>query len=278
MLRLLRSFGPLEALMMEGAPGFVWAEDGRVLGNASIQRNPTRRDTWVVGNVATHPDFRNRGIGTSLMSTVIHYARMRGARHVALQVLEGNTAALRVYEKLGFRTVGAVAYYQRPAVRIQPVWHDVSAAPSVRVRRASWKDSDDVWQATRDNLPEELTYAEPFDRQVYRLGLRWSLANMLRGNAEQWLVAEDDGVFTGAVRTRVNFELSQHHVELMLPEQATTGHGIRLLGHALQRFEIYISKPLLAIQSRPHEPSHTALAAMGFRPTRTLLHMVLGIS
>src|SRR5690242_21802845 len=70
MIRMLRSYGPVEALIMEGAPGFVWIENGQLLGNASVQRNPIRRDTWIVGNVATHPAHRNRGIATALMSAV----------------------------------------------------------------------------------------------------------------------------------------------------------------------------------------------------------------
>jgi hypothetical protein len=130
-------------------------------------------------------------------------------------------------------------------------------------------------------MPDELTFAEPFDPRMYQLGLRWTVGNMLRGGPEQWLVAEDVrlgvGRFLGAVRTRVNFDLSQHHVELMLSERAITAHGIQLMERALKRFEIYISKPLLSIQSRPHEPSHAALAAMGFKPLRTLLHMVTGL-
>jgi hypothetical protein len=73
----------------------------------------------------------------------------------------------------------------------------------------------------------------------------------------------------------VNYELSQHNVELMLPAHATAAHGIALLEQALKHFEIYVAKPLLATQSRPHLPSHEALQAVGFKPTHTLIHMKL---
>ena len=275
MIHMLRSYGPLEALIMEGAPGFVWVEDGRVLGNASVQYNPARRGTWIIGNVATHPDYRNRGIGSALINTAVQFARARNARNLALQVMEGNAPAMHLYEKFGFQAQGAVTYYQRPSVRIQPIWHDVSSTHAVTVRKASWADRDNVWRATCHNMPDELAYADPFDPRTYRLGMRWSLSNMLNGNRERWWVAESGGQFMGALRTQVNFELSQHNVELMLPAYAAAGHGIALLEEALKYFEIYVAKPLLATQSRPHLPSHEALQALGFKPTRTLIHMRL---
>jgi len=275
MIRMLRNFGALESILMEGSPGFVWVEDGQILGNVGMQRNPTRRDTWVIGNVATHPAHRNRGIASALLSAIIHYAHVRGARHIALQVVEGNGPAQHLYEKHGFRAVGDVTYYRRTPVRVQPVWHDVSATGALAVRCAGWADGENVWRATRQNVPADLTYAEPFDERVYRLGLRWSLTNFFSGSPECWLVGEIGGRFAGAVRVRVNMEVSEHHVELMLDPESGEDDGIKLLEHALQHFEIYIGKPLLATQSRPHAASHTALQAMGFKPQRTLVHMLL---
>ncbi|HEY3341696.1 MAG TPA: GNAT family N-acetyltransferase, partial [Anaerolineae bacterium] len=170
MIRMLRSYGPLEALIMEGAPGFVWVEDGHVLGNASVQYNPTRRGTWIVGNVATHPAHRNRGIGSSLISAIIHFARQRHVKGLALQVVEGNMPAIHLYEKYGFQALGAVTYYQRQSVRVQPVWHEVSGTSDVLVRKASWSDRDNVWRAVGHNIPDELTYSDPFEPQMYQLG------------------------------------------------------------------------------------------------------------
>jgi ribosomal protein S18 acetylase RimI-like enzyme len=275
MIRMLRNYGPFESILMEGSPGFVWVEDGQVLGNVGMLRNPTRRDTWVIGNVATHPAHRNRGIASALLRAIIHYSHVRGARNIALQVVEGNRPAQHLYEKHGFHSVGAVAYYRRASVRVQPVWHDVSAVGALAVRRAGWIDSENVWGTSRLNVPEELTYSEPFDERVYRLGLRWSLANFFSGNPDRWLVGEAGGRFAGAVRTRVNMEASEHHVELMLAPETGEDRGIALLEQALKHFEIYIGKPLLATQSRPHEASHAALQAMGFKPQRTLVHMLL---
>src|SRR5258705_6662107 len=50
--------------------GFVWIENGKVVGNASISpaNLPTSMGTgYIIANVAVHPDYRRHGIAQSLM-------------------------------------------------------------------------------------------------------------------------------------------------------------------------------------------------------------------
>jgi GNAT superfamily N-acetyltransferase len=227
--------------------------------------------------VATHPDFRSRGIGYALMSAAVRHARMHGARHVALQVMEGNAPALRRYEKQSFRAVGAVTSYRRTSVRHQAAWRLVTAEAAPTIRAARWSDAAAVWDAARWNVPEELSFAEPFEPRLYQLGWRWSLRNFMNNQCEAWFIAEDNGRSLGALRLRINYEGAEHHLELMLTDGASEAHGAALLERALQHFETTLSKPILAMQSRPHEASHAALQSMGFKPQRTLLHMVLDL-
>jgi ribosomal protein S18 acetylase RimI-like enzyme len=51
-----------------------------------------------------HPDHRHKGIGTALMGKAEDWAKARGDRQVGLQVFVQNQAALRLYEKLGYRS------------------------------------------------------------------------------------------------------------------------------------------------------------------------------
>ena len=52
-----------------------------------------------------HQDFRNRGIGQALARAAVATAHRRGVRRVWLAVSPSNRAAVRVYEKCGFRFV-----------------------------------------------------------------------------------------------------------------------------------------------------------------------------
>ena len=279
LIHILRNYGITQSWMMQGSLGFVWIEDGRVLGNASIQRNATRRDTWIIGNVATHPDHRGRGIATAVTDACTRLAFRRGARHVALQVVAGNTPAFRMYRTLGFQPVGDVVHYHRPPVRSSPL-----AAPShpnnalrhtTTLRGATWRDKQAIWQLASCNTPDALTYSEPYDSDLYRLGLRWSFTNSLNGNPEKWWVVDGSAGLLGAVRTRVNFDGSEHHLELMTQKADDLQTATHLAHIGLHRFEDYLTKPIYAAQSWPHEATHAALEATGFRPSRHLVHMRL---
>jgi GNAT superfamily N-acetyltransferase len=54
-------------------------------------------------DLLTHPDHRNRGHGSTLISEMLRWSRTCGAQHAYLQVTVGNAPARHVYEKLGFR-------------------------------------------------------------------------------------------------------------------------------------------------------------------------------
>ncbi len=275
MLNQLRNYGVFEALSFGFGTGFVWVEEGEVVANASVQRNFTRRDTWMIGNVATRADLRNRGIGRAVVEACIQHAARKGARTLALQVDAHNKPALHLYEKAGFVRVGEVTHYLRPNARQSEI--EMSNSTDVPIRTARWSDRAAVWALTKHNIPDALTYAESFDNAVYRLGFQWSLTNSLNGNPEQWHVVQRNSAvgMAGAVRTRANIEGNSHHLELMLGDDATREDGIALIERGLTRLERYISKPVYAAQSLPHTASHDALPATGFVPKRTLVHMRL---
>ncbi len=56
-----------------------------------------------VGNIFTHPNYRRRGYGTACTSHVVEKLLTQGF-DVVLNVNETNAKAIRIYEKLGFRT------------------------------------------------------------------------------------------------------------------------------------------------------------------------------
>jgi len=62
-----------------------------------------------VYNVATMPEFRRRGYGEAVMRYALADAeRVRAPRPIVLQSTE---AGLRLYEKMGFRTVARFSVY-----------------------------------------------------------------------------------------------------------------------------------------------------------------------
>lgn len=58
-----------------------------------------------IQNLGVHPDFRDQGIGRALLSRALNGFHAIGCTHVQLEVTVQNSAAIRLYERYGFRRV-----------------------------------------------------------------------------------------------------------------------------------------------------------------------------
>jgi len=64
-------------------------------------------------SLATRPESRGLGVGAALLQAAMATARRRGCRVLRLEVRTDNAAAIRLYERAGFRRIGAYRrYYQ----------------------------------------------------------------------------------------------------------------------------------------------------------------------
>ena len=90
---------------LSGTPlaGYVWEQDGEIVGNASLIPYFVRgKRTYLIANVAVHPDFRRRGIARKLTRRLVKGLRAREAIQVWLHVRHDNIAAFDLYRSEGF--------------------------------------------------------------------------------------------------------------------------------------------------------------------------------
>jgi ribosomal-protein-alanine N-acetyltransferase len=84
--------------------------DGKVVGMIVIW---LIADEAHVATLATHPDFRRRGIARSLLSYALRHLIEEGARSSFLEVRESNLAAQAMYRKFGYEQTGRRPRYYR---------------------------------------------------------------------------------------------------------------------------------------------------------------------
>ena len=63
-------------------------------------------DAWHIMNVAVDPDHRGRGVGTMLLDRLFELTADDARRGYTLEVRVSNATAIRLYERLGFRSRG----------------------------------------------------------------------------------------------------------------------------------------------------------------------------
>ena len=100
------------ALWLEQPPGLtvVLEEDGELLGTAKMGPNrPGRGDHVGTASFMVAPAARGRGVGRRLAAYVVDWHRQQGFRGIQFNaVVETNTAAVGLWESLGFTIVGTV--------------------------------------------------------------------------------------------------------------------------------------------------------------------------
>ena len=90
-------------------------ETGRLAGYIILDFDPD--GAGKVRVIATHAEFRRRGLGEAMMRWSIAWFRERGAASVRLNVRVDNPPALTLYRKLGFVPGRRGLVYRRPTAR-----------------------------------------------------------------------------------------------------------------------------------------------------------------
>lgn len=69
-----------------------------------------------VEEIAIHPDFQGRGIGSFVIEQLEHLARVRGCTHLVLEVAANNKRALQFYRARSFSQIDAAIFLAKKVV------------------------------------------------------------------------------------------------------------------------------------------------------------------
>jgi ribosomal protein S18 acetylase RimI-like enzyme len=117
----------------EGLEQLLFLVTGDIVAYAECTYEIAGSDTWInpryfekrgmrplfVEELAVHPDWHGRGVGTFVLEQIHHLAKVRGLTHLVLEVAENNDRALQWYRKRGFRKLDA-AIFMAQSVDVEP--------------------------------------------------------------------------------------------------------------------------------------------------------------
>lgn len=260
-----------QALGMFGLPdpgvsmmGFVWEEDGQVVGNLSLipYLSGVRRN-YLIANVVVHPDYRRRGIGRALTARGIEQARQNGAPCVWLHVREENASAIHLYDELGFRErLRRTTWQGVPDTLRQGLPEGVSLGPRCSQDWAQQR----AWLSA--SYPTELHWSLPYRLRYLQPGLYGAVSRFF-GDAQVWHWAVyRHGVLCGLASHQVSLGRG-HFLWLAAPPSADEAALQALLNHARQHGDS--RRPL--VLDYPAHQAERAIQGAGFRIQQTLLWM-----
>jgi ribosomal protein S18 acetylase RimI-like enzyme len=80
--------------------------DGHPAGLVRAERDPVRRAVFWIYSLWVAPEARRHGLGLQLLAHAEEWIGAAGGRQVELNVVDRETAAVRLYERAGYRTDG----------------------------------------------------------------------------------------------------------------------------------------------------------------------------
>lgn len=270
-MRALSRAGPLLRLVGNALPGpmwslgFVWVEDGQIVGNISTQRSASHPRDWLVANVAVQPEYRRRGIARALTEAALDLARRQGGTAALLQVNHDNAAALNLYTQLGFQRYGARTEWTRHSTGLP----QYEATPGLDIRPRQSRHWQEEYLLAEQVCPEGLDWTRPLRLDDFRPVWWRTLGRALAGQGEERWVAVAQRQVVGSLSLLTTPGESDQLRLILRPDwrervaQPLLVRGLRRLG--IRPWPLRIDHP-------PHAETEV-LRSLGFTAGRTLVWM-----
>lgn len=174
--------------------GFVYVCDGKLVGNVSVYPAGYPKslgETWILANVAVHPDYQRRGIAHDLVAASLAMIRKRAGARVILQVNCDNIPAQRLYEKQGFIHERAWRLWRRSGFLRSPISAD-SGLPVSGLRGGEWRAELALAQVARPNALGGLGWLKPVHRAAFAPPAWKRLLNMISLSGLERQVIRDE--------------------------------------------------------------------------------------
>lgn len=260
--------------------GFVCEDDGRIVALVNISRAGLNKKRWEVGNVATHPDYRGKGLARQLVNRAIEHARQYGAEICVLDVRDDNQPAYQLYKSLGFLHYDSnidLKLETLPQVQVLPL-------PDGYFQRTmkftEWQPRYELAvretpASVQEFLPVNINdyRVTPVERVVQPLAM-----SLQKIDSHRWAVEKDDKLagylsLTARRTPKLNHRLllrvdPQHRQELTEP----------LLTLALEKFQAYPRQNVLTSVRKDNQFQRDILKKYGFEEVFVMHRLGLKLS
>jgi GNAT superfamily N-acetyltransferase len=279
-MRLMSHLKPLLWWLMIASPdfreyhsGFVWVEEGQVVGSLHITRPRLYARQWLISNVAVRSSYRRQGIARTLMEAALDWAQEQGGEAVFLRVRRDNAAAWSLYESLGFEPL-----YDTVDLRLTqvPVVEKVTAAEISLAPYQShhWRQ---VRELARESIPPDLHWLESARAAAFRPSLERRLAewwaSLTTGSQVHRLIAQRNDRVVAAMAVRVGGHRGNHSLTLHVAPDQRGQIEEMLITEALSRLGLHRDQTTFITLPVGYDEILSVLKQYGFWEQRRLVLM-----
>lgn len=267
--------------------GFVWAEDGQLVGNVTVMPDGGRLDRYAISNVAVKPGYRGRGVARQLMIAALDELHARAAKWALLNVHPMNPDAMKLYRDLGFQEIELRGEWTSPPSPLSP-----SPAPaSERGGRGLGVGGEvrPLRSSDQRAASELISAATPANVQRFRsprldrFALNWEdritemVSDFFIGQVTQRWALEQNDKLAALLTVREQRIASPHRIAIEAHPDSRGRVENDLVAFALQTLARFASREIRADAASTHPELIAALEQQGFRFLNGLTLMVLAL-
>jgi ribosomal protein S18 acetylase RimI-like enzyme len=228
--------GRFSGFFRELLGGYVWEDQGKIVGSVTVQPQGLERRKWYIGTVSTHPDYRGRGIARRLMEAAVAHIRERGGELALLTVRADNAPAYQLYLSLGFVHFDSTTHLRLdgvPNIELKP-------SEGYKVRPMGLGEWRARYELAKETTPPEVQAFNPLSEREYRVAPWMRLIdpffNFLQRVEDHRWVAEADGKVVGVLTMQAVRYPSMHQLRLLVhPEHGAAAEALLTKGLSLLR-------------------------------------------
>jgi ribosomal protein S18 acetylase RimI-like enzyme len=283
-LKTMSRLGPLLWLLDRLSPefhetfsGFVWVEEGGVVGNVTVNRSNWRSRKWFISNVAVERAYQGRGIARELMQAAIGMACDRRGESVTLQVRADNGPALKLYRDLGFEELVGTTDLQLNKVG------QVTFVPAegFTLRQRDYSEWYKEYELAQAATPASEQQVRPIRQKDFRKSfgervMDW-LGDILAGQRVYRLAVDEGDRFIATLTVGVSWQWGRHSLEMMVHPDYRGRVEEMLVTRALALLGNYPGRGVAVKMPASHREAIETLKRYGFVEEKTLVQMRLNL-
>lgn len=250
--------------------GYVWEENKKIVGNASLIpfRDHGKR-VHLIANVATHPDYRRRGIARALTEQTMAHAREKNTTAIWLHVRDDNPGAVKLYEDVGFKEVTRRTSWIAPSDSSDP-----QADPDLEIipRHPRFWTLQREW--LRRLYPESIAWYHAWNFNALQPGFwNWLYLLFVDFHVKQWAAVRGEALLATLAWMPRGARTESLYAAASPGESDASARALTAL---LRRARREASNHSTLSLDFPGGEMTEAIAAAGFTIRRTLIWMKAG--
>jgi GNAT superfamily N-acetyltransferase len=253
--------------------GFVWEEDNRIIGNASlIPFRDQGKKIYLIANIAVHPDHRRRGIGRILTQRAMQHGWSKKSSALWLHVRDDNSGAIKLYTDLGFHEIARrTKWIAKPDLSFSSAQNTLKTDIHIVTRHPRYWPQQQDW--LRRLNPEALNWYHPNNINALRPGfLNWLYLTFIDTNIKQWAVVQNDKLLATLAWMMTNSR-SDSLVGATPPPNSDVESSAEALTQLLIHARSTLKSGSTLSLEYPGGEMTNAFTSAGFTERRTLLWM-----